>query len=65
MAKVCHSKEIIGCKLENAVGKTMARPGRNEIKTKPAFKCSSATQFLDELMLWKAALQIETFASGQ
>jgi hypothetical protein len=65
MPKAYRLKEIIGCKRKNAAGKSMARPGRNEVKAKTASKCSSATQFLDELMLWKTALQIETFASGQ
>jgi hypothetical protein len=61
MAKSYQLKEIIGCETGNADMKSFGSQGGDEVEAKTS-KFSSGAKFLDELKLWKIAMQIETFA---
>jgi hypothetical protein len=63
MAKSYHLKEIIEFEISETAGNSKARPAKNETPARP-LTCLPAAQFLDELKLWKRALQIEKSAPG-
>jgi hypothetical protein len=58
MAKSYHLKEITDYETDNAGAKPYGNRKGNDFQTKAA-RLASPSEFLDELTLWKTALQIE------
>jgi hypothetical protein len=64
MAKSYQLKEMTDCEIGDADEKSFGNPKKNgfEVKT-PKF--SSESKFLDELRLWRIAMQIEMFGPNR
>jgi hypothetical protein len=60
MAKLNHLKEIIDCEKDNARGKPVENQIRDGFHTRAAKRNSLGHKFLDEITLWKTALQVAT-----
>jgi hypothetical protein len=60
MAKLNHLKEIIDCETDNAQGKLVENQKKHEFHTRAAKRHSLGHKFLDEIKLWKTALQVVT-----
>jgi len=61
MAKSHHPNEIIEFETDNSGPKPAGNRRRDKVETR---KLSPGHAFLDELALWKRALQIETFVTN-
>ena len=60
MAKLNHLKEIIDCETDNARGKPVGNKKWDGFHTRAAKRHSLGHKFLDEITLWKTALQVAT-----
>jgi hypothetical protein len=63
MAKIFHLKEIIDYEEAHPDLRSFDN-GKKEVEARTSW-FSSGNKFLDELKLWKTALQIEAFAHGR